>query len=41
VFEVKGSIPVLLPNEGRAVEESEHAELVADSSGVLTGTPPS
>ena len=37
-YEVKGSIPVVLPNEGRSVDEAEHAELTGDATGVKTGS---
>lgn len=38
-YAIAGSIPVMLPNEARAVDEAEHAALMADAgSAQTTGT---
>ena len=37
LYEVRGSIPVLLPDEARHVEDDEHESLVNDPSATLTG----
>lgn len=37
-YEVKGAIPVLLPDESREVSDSEHDVFVAPGSFVVTGT---
>jgi len=39
-YEVRDSIPVLLPDEVRAVDEVEHQALVDDPTARLTGTDP-
>ena len=36
-YEVRGSIPVMLPDEARTVDDEEHAALTADPSAVTTG----
>ncbi len=40
LYEVRDSIPVLLPDESRAVDDAEHAVLVADPSSRETGAGP-
>ena len=37
-YEVRGSIPVLLPDETRAVSDEEHLALTHDPSARSTGT---
>jgi uncharacterized protein YbaR (Trm112 family) len=37
-YEVRGSIPVLLPDESRAVGDDEHRALSEDPSAQVTGT---
>lgn len=37
VYEVRGSIPVLLPDEARAVTDEEHDAYVANPSARSTG----
>jgi uncharacterized protein len=39
-YEVRDSIPVLLPDEGRAVDDAEHAALSADPTARATGPGP-
>lgn len=39
VYEVRGSIPVLLPDEARAVTDDEHDRYVADPAARSTGRP--
>ena len=40
-YAISGSIPVMLPDEARAVDEEEHASLMASSQhAVETGTRP-
>lgn len=39
-YEVRDAIPVLLPDEGRAVDDAEHAALVADPTARSTGPDP-
>ncbi len=36
-YEVRGSIPVMLDSESRAVADDEHERLTGDSSGIWTG----
>jgi len=36
-YEVRGSIPVLLPDETRAVSDEEHETFTSDPSARLTG----
>jgi uncharacterized protein YbaR (Trm112 family) len=36
-YEVRESIPVLLPNEARAVDEDEHLTLTSDPTASSTG----
>ena len=36
-YEVRGSIPVMLPDEARAVNDAEHDEMVKDPAAVTTG----
>jgi len=38
-YEVRGAIAVLLPDESRGVDDSEHDELVNDPTAVTTGRP--
>ena len=38
-YEVRGSIPVLLPDEARAVSDEEHGRYVADPEARSTGRP--
>ena len=40
LYEVRDSIPVLLPDESRAVDDAEHAALVADPGARETGAGP-
>ncbi len=40
VYEVRDSIPVLLPDEVRAVDDAEHAALTSDPTGRATGADP-
>jgi uncharacterized protein YbaR (Trm112 family) len=37
-YEIRGSIPVLLPDEARPVEADEHDELVGDATARSTGS---
>jgi uncharacterized protein YbaR (Trm112 family) len=37
-YEVRGAIPVLLPDEARAVSDELHERLSADSTAVTTGS---
>ena len=36
-YDVRGTIPVLLPDEARAVDNDEHVTLVASPTARLTG----
>ena len=36
-YEVRGSIPVMLDSESRAVSDDEHESLTGDPTGVWTG----
>lgn len=36
-YEVRGAIPVLLPDEARPVDDAEHARLSAIATSVATG----
>lgn len=36
-YEVRGSIPVLLPDEARAVDEEEHRSFIENPAGLSTG----
>ena len=36
-YEVRGAIPVMLPDEAREVGDDEHAELTSDATGTPTG----
>jgi uncharacterized protein len=36
-YEVRGSIPDMLPSEARAVDDAEHAALTSDAAAVQTG----
>jgi uncharacterized protein YbaR (Trm112 family) len=36
-YEVRGAIPVLLPDEARAVDDDEHAALTGAADAVTTG----
>ena len=38
-YEVRGAIPVMLPDEARAVSDDEHETLVADPNAMSTGGP--
>jgi uncharacterized protein YbaR (Trm112 family) len=39
-YAIIGSIPVMLPDEARPVDDAEHASLMAAASGAITtGTP--
>ena len=38
-YEVRGSIPVLLPDEARAVTSDDHERYVADPAARSTGRP--
>ncbi len=41
LYEIKGSIPVMLPDEARSVDKAEHDQLMASSSDALeTGSKP-
>lgn len=40
VYEVRDSIPVLLPDEVREVDDAEHAELSSDPTARATGNGP-
>ena len=37
-YAVRGSIPVMLPDEARSVAEKEHNELEGDATAISTGT---
>jgi uncharacterized protein YbaR (Trm112 family) len=37
-YEVRGAIPVMLPDEARTVDDAEHELLSSDGSAVTTGT---
>jgi uncharacterized protein len=37
-YAVRGAIPVLLPDEARAVDDEEHARLANDPTAVSTGS---
>ncbi len=36
-YEVRGSIPVLLPEESRPATDAEHSEWTSDATAVTTG----
>ncbi len=36
-YEVRGAIPVMLPDEARAVDDDEHKLLTEDASAIQTG----
>ena len=36
-YEVRGAIPVMLPDEARTVDDAEHAALSGDPTAVTTG----
>ena len=36
-YEVRGAIPVLLPDESRPATDAEHNEWTSDATGVTTG----
>jgi uncharacterized protein YbaR (Trm112 family) len=38
-YEVRDGIAVMLPDEGRAIDEAEHQALLADPTGRTTGDP--
>ncbi len=40
VYEVRGSIPVLLPGDARTASDEEHATFTSDKSAVETGKSP-
>jgi hypothetical protein len=39
VYDVRGAIPVLLPDECRAVDDAEVSRIVGDATAVTTGDP--
>jgi uncharacterized protein YbaR (Trm112 family) len=39
VYEVRGAIAVLLPDEARPVTEEEHEQFTSDPTATTTGTP--
>jgi hypothetical protein len=39
-YEVRGSIPVLLPDESRAVSDEEHLTFTTDPAARMTGSGP-
>ena len=40
VYEVRGSIPVLLPGDARMASDDEHAKFTSNKEAVTTGTNP-
>jgi uncharacterized protein YbaR (Trm112 family) len=37
VYEVRGAIAVMLPDDARPVDDAEHAELTGDATAITTG----